>query len=130
MESVPSNLWKGKWCNTKSFNFGTKNALFVLFWDESFKKFRAKIKPLKFETKIVLLGIFKLRIGKNDCDMWIWHSQICGNAHNCAKQKKNNFRAKNFFVGYFRLYVWKSIVIFLASSNLSKRKVSYKIKNP
>ena len=96
MESVPSNLWKGKWCNTKSFNFGTKNALFVLFWDESFKKFCAKIKTLKFETKIILLGIFRLRIGKNDCDIWIRHPKICRNAQNCAKQtnKKTPFGPK------------------------------------
>ena len=45
----------------------------MLFWDESFKKFCAKIKTLKFETKI---------------ETKIRHPKICRNAQNCAKQKK------------------------------------------
>ena len=57
LEWVPSDLQKGKSCNTKSFNFGAKNVLVVQFWVVSLKKFGAKIEMLKFETKIVLLSI-------------------------------------------------------------------------
>ena len=40
----------------------------------------------------ILLGIFRLRTGKIDCD--IWNQHLGKNAKNCAKQKKNNFLDK------------------------------------
>ena len=75
----------------------------MYFWVESLKTFYAKIKILKFETKNVLLGIFRLRIGKNNCDIWNQHPKICRNAQKCAKQNKNKFRTKNALFEYFRL---------------------------
>ena len=74
----------------------------MYFWVESLKTFYAKIKILKFETKNVLLGIFRLRIGKNDCDIWNQHPKICRNAKNCANQSKNKFLIKNALFEYFR----------------------------
>ena len=43
-----------------------------------FKKFCAKIKIFKIKTKNVLLDIFRLRIGKNDCNIWNQHKTIFG----------------------------------------------------
>ena len=47
--------------------------------------FHAKIKVLEFETKNVLLGIFSLKLRKNDCDIWNQHPRI---AKNCACKTK------------------------------------------
>ena len=93
-------------------------------------EFRAKIKIVKFKTKTVLLGIFRLKIGKNDCDIWNQPPRICRNAKKFAKQgKKIKFGTKTASFGYFGLKFEK---IFLhlnsASSNLWKCKVSSKLK--
>ena len=55
------------------------------FWVERLKKFCAKIKILKFKIKDVLLGTSRLRIGKNDCDIWNQHPKICQNKKKLCK---------------------------------------------
>ena len=60
-----------------------------------------KQKILKFQTKNVLLGIFRLKIGKNDCDVWNNPPRFCRNAKNGAKFKKSKFGTKNVLFGYF-----------------------------
>ena len=35
------------------------------------------------------LRISRLKIGKNDRDIWNWHPRIYRNAKNCAKQNEN-----------------------------------------
>ena len=48
----------------------------------------------KNKTRNVLLGSFKLKIGKTYCDIWNQHPRICRNAKNCAKQRKSNLGPK------------------------------------
>ena len=74
------------------------------FWVISLKKFPAKIKILEFETKNVLLVIFRLKIGKNDCDILNQHPGICQNTKNCAKQKqKNQIWDQKYLIWYLGL---------------------------
>ena len=47
-----------------------------------------KKKILKFQSKNVLLGIFRLKIGKNDCDIWNHTPRFWRYAKNFAKKKK------------------------------------------
>ena len=56
-----------------------------------FKKFRAKIKIFKFETKNVFLGIFRLKTGKNNCDILESATQ---NLPKCKKKKKKKCKTK------------------------------------
>ena len=58
-----------------------------------------KQKILKFQTKNVLLGIFRLKIRKNDCDIWNHPPRFCRNSKNGVKQKKTNLGPKMPYVG-------------------------------
>ena len=59
-----------------------------------------KQKILKFQTKNVMLGIFRLKIGKNDCDIWNHSPRFCRNAKNGAKlKKKAKLGPKMFYLG-------------------------------
>ena len=60
-----------------------------------------KEKLFKFETKNFLLGIFRLKIGKNDCDIRNQHLRIYRNAKNFAKQRKNQTWDQNYFIWVF-----------------------------
>ena len=54
----------------------------------------------KFETKNVLMGVFRLKLGKKTyCIIWNQHPRISRNAENCAKQKKIEFVAKVPYLG-------------------------------
>ena len=63
--------------------------LFCVILGCKFKKVSCKNKILKLERKNVLLGFFKLKIGKSDCEIWNQHARIFQNAKNCGKQRKN-----------------------------------------
>ena len=56
-----------------------------------FKKFRTKIKIFKFETKNVFLGIFRLKTGKNNCDILESATQ---NLPKFKKKKKKKKKCK------------------------------------
>ena len=47
----------------------------------------------------MLLGIFRLKIGKNDCDIWNYHPRIYRNAKQCTKQKKSSLEPKMPYLG-------------------------------
>ena len=85
----------------------------------------------KFETKNALSGIFRLKIGKkNYCDICYQHPRICRNGKNCAK-KNIEFETKMPYLGILgRKFEKMLLYLKSASSNLSKCKVSVKIKNP
>ena len=68
---------------------------------------------------------------KNYFDIWNQHPRICRNAKKSAKQKKIEFGTKMQYLGIFGCK-FEKVLSYLksTSSNLSKCKVSCKIKNP
>ena len=94
------------------------------------------MKILKCQTKIVLLGIFRLGIGKNDWDIWNQHPEICRNAKNCAKQKKSIFGPKMPYLGilgckfekvltYFQLWDQECLIQMFLSCSFKEKLLSY-----
>ena len=47
-----------------------------------------KQKILKLQAKNVVLGIFRLKIETNDCDIWNQHPRFCRNAKMVQNKKK------------------------------------------
>ena len=62
-----------------------------------------KQKIFKFQAKNVLLGISRLKIKTNGCDIWNHHPKFYRNAKNLQNKKNNKFGTKNALFGYFGL---------------------------
>ena len=63
-------------------------------------------------TKNFLLGIFRLQIGKNDCDIWNQQPRILQYAKNMCNTKKKEMLDQNLLIWLFWAVSLKSIVIF------------------
>ena len=61
---------------------------------------------LNLRPKNALLGVFRLKLEKNYCDIWNQHPRICRNAKNCEKKKekeKNRIWDQNAVFRHFGL---------------------------
>ena len=67
--------------------------------------FCAKIKILKFETKNVSLGIFRLRIGEKMVAIFGISTLKFVEMQKIVQNKRNNFQTSDALFGYFKLLV-------------------------
>ena len=80
------------------------------------RKFRPKIKILKFETKIALIGYFGLKFQKANVVFEISILEFVNMQSFIQKQKTLNLRPKIPHLGTFRLQLIKAIIKFLIST--------------
>ena len=91
------------------------------------RKFRAKLRILKFGTKNCLMLLFWAAILKNHCHIsnqhpWIYchiwnqHPRICLSLKFCEETEMPKFGTKNALLGIFGLNISKTIVIFEMST--------------